>query len=125
MGFSTASGNNTIVGNVNAIPNQSVASTGQQTNAAAASRTDTYTVGAGKYWILHSACVGRDQAGFISATVNGRMIFYFVGVVGSVNNFFVPLGGYRLAATESIVFTFSSGTSGSLISSIMYTEYSV
>ena len=127
MSFNSSSGSVVLSGTVVSTANQSNASTGQQTTSSTTARTDSYTVGAGKYWIIHSISFERDKSGYVGVTVDGVTLFTVypadIAASSAAQTYVFPIMGYRLATTKAIVFTFSVGTSATMTSAILYTEY--
>jgi hypothetical protein len=126
MGFNT-SGTSTvnISGQVN------VASTGvdieaQTTTGSAATRTDTYTVPAGKYWILKNIQSNRVNAQEIIHQLTISATAYTLQrAIATATELRSMVNDIRLAAGDGISVTFGTAGAGNLTSVIMYEEYTI
>lgn len=95
---------------------------GQRTTAAGTSRTDTYTVPAGKYWIVRSVHALRTVTQAIDMYFTISSVNYvFQNVASGLSLNASPLS-IRLEAGDSVVIAFTAAASGDLNSYIVYEE---
>jgi hypothetical protein len=95
----------------------------QLTTGTATSRTDTYTVPAGKYWILKKMYYYRANAGNnnLYLEIDSINTNFHLGL--SQIQFEENINNIRLKAGDSVIFTMQTGTSGDIITSLYYEEY--
>lgn len=120
MGFQFNATSNTvaITGEVSATFTE-YATTADDTTGAAESRTDTYTVPAGKYWLVKRATAYRQNAGGINLQLGETVIYIFGPTTGTVT---IEFDNIRLNAGDTFVFDLQAGSSGTLISTLLYEE---
>jgi len=112
----------TISGGVNVTDERSNAE-GQSTSGNATDRTDTYTVPANKYWILKLARWYRANSQNVSVNIEIDGTQYPIRTDINCTAGDMQLQNIKLKAEDAIIVYFSTGTNGSLKSSVIYEEY--
>ena len=97
----------------------------QENTASGTSRTDTYTVPAGKYWILKRTNIYRGATGqvnqYLKIDSTNRQFNFFSATGGT--NYVENIQDIRLKAGDAYVVNFNAGSSGVLYSTVYYEEY--
>lgn len=98
---------------------------GQKTSGSASSRTDTYTVPQGKVWIMKNMYMERSNGQSMRTDVVIDGVSYGVDEDPSATatRYSYPFpANFKVKAGDSVNAVFGSGTSGNMISHILYEE---
>lgn len=122
MGGSYQSGTTGVTGTIGITNKLSGIAGCGHTAGATTARDDTYTVPAGKIWILTNFCINRANTGvnYVMLTIGGTAVYIYQG---ATLTFYNQVVNVQLSAGDTVKVSMGSGTSGQLISDITYTEY--